>query len=38
MPTADFSLADGDSVYFAHHELLWKEPAVQLERMGMRGA
>ena len=28
VPVADFSLAEGDGVYFAHHELLWKDPAV----------
>jgi uncharacterized protein (AIM24 family) len=38
VPTADFALADGDSVYFAHHELLWKEPRVTLQRQGLRGA
>ena len=38
VPVADFSLAEGDSVYFAHHELLWKESRVHLERMGLRGA
>ena len=38
VPVADFSLAQGDGVYFAHHELLWKEPGVHLERMGLRGA
>jgi uncharacterized protein (AIM24 family) len=38
VPVADFSLADGDSVYFAHHELLWKEPGTQLARMGLAGA
>lgn len=38
VPVADFALAPGDGVYFAHHELLWKEPGVHLERMGLRGA
>ena len=38
VPVADFALAEGDGVYFAHHELLWKEPKVHLQRMGLRGA
>jgi len=28
VPVADFALAPGDGVYFAHHEMLWKEPHV----------
>jgi uncharacterized protein (AIM24 family) len=38
VPVADFALAAGEGVYFAHHELLWKEPGVHLDRMGLRGA
>jgi uncharacterized protein (AIM24 family) len=33
VPVADFNLAAGDSVYFAHHVLLWKDPQVELKRM-----
>ena len=28
VPVADMNLAAGDSVYFTHHVLLWKDPAV----------
>jgi uncharacterized protein (AIM24 family) len=38
VPVADMNLAAGDSVYFAHHTLLWKEPAVTLSRLPLRGA
>ena len=37
VPVADFSLAHGDSVYFAQHVLLWKDPQVQVRRMSLRG-
>jgi uncharacterized protein (AIM24 family) len=33
VPVADFNLAAGDSVYFSHHVLLWKDPQVELKRM-----
>jgi uncharacterized protein (AIM24 family) len=38
VPVADMHLAAGDSVYFAHHVLLWKEPSVALARLPFRGA
>ncbi|HUJ58135.1 MAG TPA: AIM24 family protein [Kofleriaceae bacterium] len=38
VPVADFALAPSEGLYFAHHELLWKERQVQLQRTGMRGA
>jgi uncharacterized protein (AIM24 family) len=38
VPVADFNLAQGDSVYFAHHAVLWKDPAVEIRRMPIAGA
>jgi uncharacterized protein (AIM24 family) len=38
VPVADFNLAAGDGVYFAHHVLLWKDPQVQIKRMPLQGA
>jgi uncharacterized protein (AIM24 family) len=38
VPVADMNLAAGDSVYFTHHVLLWKDPPVQVTSMGMKGA
>ena len=38
VPVADFALAPGDGVYFPHHELLWKEPAVRVTQRGLAGA
>jgi uncharacterized protein (AIM24 family) len=37
VPVADFSLAQGDNVYFSHHVLLWADPATRLGNMPMRG-
>jgi uncharacterized protein (AIM24 family) len=37
VPSADFSLAPGDGVYFGHHELLWKDPQTQLTMASLRG-
>jgi len=37
VPVADFNLAAGDFVYFAHHVLLWRDPSVRLERMPLSG-
>src|SRR5262245_60078952 len=37
VPVADFALAEGDSVYFAHHEILWKQPGVTLKLSSLRG-
>jgi uncharacterized protein (AIM24 family) len=36
VPAADMNLADGDSVYFNHHVLLWMDPRVQITTMPMR--
>jgi len=38
VPVADFNLAQGDGVYFAHHVLLWKENSVNVSMMSMKGA
>jgi uncharacterized protein (AIM24 family) len=38
VPVADFNLAAGDSVYFAHHVLLWRDPQVEVRRMSLAGA
>ena len=37
IPVADINLAAGDSLYFGHHELLWKDVGVTLSAMPMRG-
>jgi uncharacterized protein (AIM24 family) len=33
VPVADFKLAAGDGVYFAHHLLLWKDDQAQISAM-----
>ncbi len=38
VPVADFNLAQGDGVYFAHHVLLWKENSVNIGMMSLKGA
>ena len=38
VPVADFNLNGDDGVYFTHHVLLWKDPAVGIAPMAMRGA
>jgi uncharacterized protein (AIM24 family) len=38
VPVADFNLAAGDGVYFAHHVLLWKDSQVRINRMPLQGA
>ena len=38
VPVADMSLSKEDSVYFAHHVLLWKEPQVTITNMPIKGA
>ena len=38
VPVADMALAAEDSVYFAHHVLLWKDPQVNITNMSMKGA
>ena len=37
VPVADMNLAPEDSVYFAHHVILWKDPQVNITTMSMRG-
>ena len=37
VPVADMNLAAGDSVYFTHHVLLWKEPQVNITTMSLKG-
>jgi uncharacterized protein (AIM24 family) len=38
VPAADMSLAPEDSVYFAHHVLLWMDPQVKISAMPLKGA
>ncbi|HEY1755457.1 MAG TPA: AIM24 family protein [Bryobacteraceae bacterium] len=38
VPVADLNLAPGESVYFTHHVLLWKDTQVQVSTMSMAGA
>jgi uncharacterized protein (AIM24 family) len=37
VPVADFKLAKGDNIYFAHHLLLWKDSQIELSRKPLRG-
>src|SRR5690242_7726824 len=37
VPVADVNLAGADSVYFAHHVLLWKDPQVNVTTMPLSG-
>ena len=37
VPVADFKLAPGDSVYFAHHLLLWKDSQIRIARKRLAG-
>jgi uncharacterized protein (AIM24 family) len=37
VPVADFNLAAGDSIYFAHHVLLWQDPQVAITVMSLKG-
>ncbi len=37
VPVADFNLAAEDSVYFAHHVLLWKENSATISIMPLKG-
>jgi uncharacterized protein (AIM24 family) len=37
VPVADFNLAPGDSVYFTHHVLLWKDDGVTISNMSLSG-
>ncbi len=36
VPAADFDLAAGDSVYFAHHTLLWKDTQINISMMSLK--
>jgi uncharacterized protein (AIM24 family) len=38
VPVADMNLAAGDSVYFSHHVLLWKDPQVNITTLPLKGA
>ena len=38
VPVADFNLAGGDWLYFAHHLLLWKDDQVQIKAMSLAKA
>ncbi len=38
VPAAEFTLAAGDTVYFPHSSLLWREPTVTVEAMSLRRA
>jgi uncharacterized protein (AIM24 family) len=38
VPVADFNLAAGDGVYFAHHLMLWKDDHAQVTAMPLKGA
>jgi uncharacterized protein (AIM24 family) len=38
VPVADVNLAPADSIYFAHHVILWKDPQVNITTMSLRGA
>lgn len=38
VPVADLNLAAGDSIYFTHHVLLWKDPQIAISAMPMKGA
>jgi uncharacterized protein (AIM24 family) len=37
VPVADFTLAEPDWIYFAHHALLWTEPGVRLGNTSLAG-
>jgi uncharacterized protein (AIM24 family) len=38
VPVADFNLAAGDGLYFAHHLLLWKDDQAQISAMSLAKA
>lgn len=38
VPVADFNLVGPDSVYFAHHSLLWKDASATITTMPLKGA
>jgi uncharacterized protein (AIM24 family) len=37
VPVADFNLAAGDGVYFAHHLMLWKDDHAKISAMSLKG-
>src|SRR5260370_39838522 len=37
VPVAELALAPGDAVFFEHHVMLWKEPAVPMAAMNTGG-
>jgi uncharacterized protein (AIM24 family) len=37
VPVADINHSASDSVYFAHHVLLWKDTSIELEAMSLNG-
>ncbi len=37
VPVAEIALAQGDSVFFEHHVLLWKEPQVPMSALNTGG-
>ncbi len=38
VPVADYRLSEKDTVYFAHHVLLWMDPTVKITLMSLKGA
>jgi uncharacterized protein (AIM24 family) len=38
VPIADMNLSPEDSVYFAHHVLLWQDPQVHISALSLKGA
>jgi uncharacterized protein (AIM24 family) len=38
VPVADFALAQGDHIYFSHHNLLWADATAELTNMKLSGA
>lgn len=38
VPVADYNLSAGDSIYFAHHVLLWKDTQIKISTVSMKGA
>ena len=38
VPVAEFRLAEGESVFFSHHVLLWADTKVRLAQQSMKGA
>jgi uncharacterized protein (AIM24 family) len=37
VPTAEFSLAPQDMIYFSHHVMLWNDPQIRLDSFRMKG-